>query len=96
MSSTQTSSLYRWVRPVIGAAIALSCMKVWLAPDTSNAVVAQIPDSGLQRKQLIDEQRRTNELLMDIKRTLEERTINVRVQSADNPSSAIKTPSTGR
>lgn len=32
--------------------------------------LAQIPDSGLQRKQLLDEARRTNQLLSEIKQQL--------------------------
>lgn len=43
---------------------------------------AQIPDTGMQRKQLIDEARRTNELLSDILTQLREKPIKVRVVTA--------------
>lgn len=68
--------------------------KVWLGPfSLTSEALGQIPDSGAQRKLLIDEARRTNELLQDIKQILTEKTINVRVQSADNPPDApIRTP----
>ena len=64
-------------------------LKVWWAPAPwETPAVAQIPDSGLQRKLLIDEARRTNDLLSDIRRILEKSTINVRIQGADNPDDA--------
>lgn len=48
-------------------------------PSMLSEAQAQIPDTGMQRKQLIDEARRTNELLSDILTQLREKPIKVRV-----------------
>lgn len=48
----------------------------------------QIPDAGLQRKLILEEAVRTNQLLAEIKIMLAERTLNVRIQGADNPAGA--------
>jgi hypothetical protein len=61
------------------------CVRVALGPISNlNQAQAQIPDSGLQRKQLLDEAKRTNQLLTEIKQLLTSHTFNVRVQGADN------------
>jgi len=65
----------------------LTCLRVWSGPITFlERAEAQIPDSGLQRKQQLDEIRHTNELLSEIKQILLTRTFNVVVQGADNTS----------
>ena len=65
--------------------VVLTCLRVWLGPfPLLERAEAQIPDSGLQRKQLLDEAKRTNELLSDIKRILETQTLHVRLEGADN------------
>jgi len=46
---------------------------------------AQIPDTGLQRKQIVDETRQTNELLQRILDHLEHNTIKVRLERSDKP-----------
>lgn len=87
----------RWVRVVVGVFLLLTCVRAWVGHETTaSRVHAQIPDSGLQRKQLLEEARRTNQLLSDIKRVLETGTLNVRLRSADNqadkPSNARGAP----
>ena len=65
--------------------VILTCFRVWLGPfPLLERAEAQIPDAGLQRKQLVDEARHTNELLSDIKRILETQTLHVRLEGADN------------
>ena len=65
--------------------VILTCFRIWLGPfPLLERAEAQIPDAGLQRKQLVDESRRTNELLSDIKRILETQTLHVRLEGADN------------
>jgi len=65
--------------------VILTCLRIWIGPfPILERAEAQIPDAGLQRKQLVDEARRTNELLSDIKRILETQTLQVRLQGADN------------
>jgi hypothetical protein len=78
--------------------VVMTCLRVWLGPwESATTAQAQIPDSGLQRKQAIDEARRTNELLAEIKSILQHEVLNVRVESADNPSgSPIKPPGKGK
>ena len=82
--STQPRSHRFMDRPVVFFII-LTCFRIWLGPfPLLERAEAQIPDAGLQRKQLIDESRRTNELLSDIKRILETQTLHVSLQGADN------------
>ncbi len=65
--------------------VLLTCLWVWVGPTAVlPAAQAQIPDSGLQRKLLLDEARRTNLLLVEIKQILTSHTFNVRMEGADN------------
>ena len=62
-----------------------TCLRVWMGPVAiTESARAQIPDSGLQRQQVLEETRRTNLLLTEIKQVLISHTFNVRVQGADN------------
>lgn len=80
-------------RSVIGLAALLTCLRIWIGPVTLvEPVSAQIPDSGLQRQLQLDEARRTNRLLEEIKQILDKRTLNVRIRGADNPSDAPAKP----
>jgi hypothetical protein len=54
---------------------------------------AQIPDAGAQRRGLLEETRKTNRLLAEIRQLLEHHTFNVKLQGADNQKSAPATPS---
>lgn len=74
----------RWVRAAVITVAVLTVMRVWLGPvDLVQPAFAQLPDSGLQRKHILEETRRTNELLERILNTLETRTFNVRIEDAD-------------
>ena len=76
-------------RTVIGLGALLTVLRVWTGPvPLIEPASAQIPDSGLQRQQLLDETRRTNQLLQEIKQILNTGTLNVRFPGADNPSDA--------
>ncbi len=67
--------------------VLLTCIRVWVGPVAIlEPAQAQIPDSGMQRKLLLEEARRTNQLLAEIKQLLKTHTFNVRVQGADNQS----------
>jgi len=82
--STQSRSR-RFIDRLVVFFVILTCFRIWLGPfPLLERAEAQIPDAGLQRKQLIDESRRTNELLSDIKRILETQTLHVSLQGADN------------
>ncbi len=56
--------------------------------------MAQIPDTGLQRKQIVDEQRITNQRLSALEKHLKEGTVKVRIvqddKAQDTPSRAGK------
>ena len=71
--------------------VLLSCLRAWLGPMSfMDPVQAQIPDAGTQRKELVDEVRRTNQLLQEIKQILSSDILNVRIQGADNTSTDNK------
>lgn len=70
--------------------VLVTCLRVWLGPiSILPEAYGQIPDAGLQRKQILEEAMRTNQLLTEIKSILAERTLNVRVQGADNSSNGV-------
>jgi len=76
---------HRWLLGVFGFFVLLTCIRVWVGPAAIlEQAQAQIPDSGKQRKLLVEEARRTNQLLTEIKLLLETSTFNVRIQGADN------------
>ncbi len=76
---------HRWLLGVFGFFVLLTCIRVWVGPAAIlEQAQAQIPDSGKQRKLLVEEARRTNQLLTEIKLLLETCTFNVRIQGADN------------
>ncbi|MEK7755981.1 MAG: hypothetical protein AAB385_02095 [Planctomycetota bacterium] len=76
---------HRFVDRLVVFFVILTCLRIWLGPfPLLERAEAQIPDAGLQRKQLVEQAQRTNELLSDIKRILETQTLHVRLQGADN------------
>ncbi len=88
MNNSQTTCQRRkpnLVRGAIGLFLLLTCIRVWVGSEPIlEPVQAQIPDSGMQRKLLLEEVRQTNRLLSNIKQLLETGTLNVRIQGADN------------
>lgn len=86
MAPTSQHRKPMFLQVLLGAFVLLTCVRVWTGsqPILPRAT-AQIPDSGAQRKLLIDEVRRSNELLSQIKQLLEKGTLNVRLRGADNP-----------
>lgn len=89
METTKDTLLSRLLRMAFFAFVLLTCVRVWTGPGQWEPTAqAQIPDAGLQRKQAIEEARRTNQLLSEIREILSDGVLNVRVQSADNPPGA--------
>ncbi len=92
----------RLIRTSLAALIVMTCLRVWLGPVTLlESAQAQIPDSGLQRKQILDEARRANELLAEISASLSRMnkllttgTLNVRLAGADKKTGAATMPRT--
>lgn len=71
---------------LLTAVIVATLCRVWLGPITvERTALAQIPDAGAQRNEVIAEIRKTNQLLGSIADLLEKRTLNVRVMPADKP-----------
>ncbi len=69
---------------VIAVLLAIIALELWHAgPGMTPAASAQIPDSGLQRVNLIDEARRTNALLSDILEHLRTKPVKVEMQRTD-------------
>ena len=80
-----------WVREwLLPALIAATCIRVWLIPGGGvlPRAQAQIPDSGMQRKQILSAAQRTNELLTQIADILGSGTIQVRLVDADGTGKA--------
>lgn len=75
----------RFLRVLLGAVLIATCVKVWLGPETSMPTAeAQIPNAGNQRIQLVNEIRKSNELLAQIALTLKSQTLKVAIQGTDN------------
>lgn len=82
-----TITLDRYSRGVLTAlAVLLSVVAVelWVAmPGAPPAAQAQIPDTGLQRQNLVQETQKTNELLQKIYDQLKSGTVKVKMETAD-------------
>ena len=95
---TSNTERRSWVREwILPALIAATCIRVWLIPggDVLPRAQAQIPDSGLQRKQILSAAQRTNALLTQIVDILGSGTIQVRIVDADNTGKARSDRSLG-
>lgn len=85
---------HRLLTSIFGLFLLLTCLRVWVYPDTLvEPARAQIPDSGAQRQRLLEEVRKTNRLLTEIRQLLEGHTFNVKLQDPDNQTKAPATPS---
>lgn len=89
--TTTTIQLDRFTRMILTALtllLAIIAVELWaFAPDTTPRASAQIPDTGMQRKLIVDESKRTNELLERILDHLETKPIRVHL-IADEKSDA--------
>ncbi len=84
MATRYQSQKRRLLHGGISLFVLLTCIRVWVGPEAIlEQAQAQIPDSGMQRKQLLEESRQTNRILLEIKQLLKTHTINVRIQGAD-------------
>ena len=93
MSAKRESPRRRIVRMVIAGVLAATCVRVWFGPEVVlPRALAQIPDSGMQRKQLIDEVKHTHRLLEQIHHTLKTQTIKVRMEGTDKTKTKAAVP----
>ncbi|MCH8251080.1 MAG: hypothetical protein IID36_01365 [Planctomycetes bacterium] len=91
MNTTSTPALGRALRAVLYGAIVLTCARVWIGPmPLTESAYGQIPDSGAQRKAIVEELEQTNLTLLAIRNQLAEihkilatGTLNVRTAAAD-------------
>ena len=84
MHNPRPSGLLRVLQGVWIAAVLLTCVRVWVAPGPLlPQAQAQIPDPAVQRNLALQETRRTNQLLEKLIKTLETRTLKVRIEDAD-------------
>lgn len=67
----------------IAGLLAVVAVELWVGLGESGRVQAQIPDTALQRKQIVDEARQTNELLQKILDHLRTGSVKVKLESAD-------------
>lgn len=75
-----------WLRGLWWCFLVLTCLRVWTGPAPMlEKAQAQIPDAGLQRKQLVEGVQQNTQVLREIRQILGEGTLNVRIQGADNP-----------
>ena len=88
MTSQITNYQYsqpRWFMRIIFMLVFVTCLRVWIGPvSILHEAKAQLPDSALQRKHILEETRKTNRLLTEIKQILRSETLHVRIQGADN------------
>jgi hypothetical protein len=83
-------------RVALGTILVLTALKVWLPPATlTSTALAQIPDSGAQRNEMIEQTKRTNQLLADILETLRKQPFKVEMLGTDN-TGATPRPAAGR
>ncbi len=76
----------RGLLAVLTVLLAVVTVELWAwLPSTTPAAVAQVPDAGAQRYELIAEVRQTNKLLEDILDHLRTKTIKVNIRDTDKP-----------
>ena len=82
-----TITLDRYTRGVLTALAGLLTVlivELWVGmPGSAPTAQAQIPDTGLQRQNLVQETQKTNELLQKIYDQLKTGTIKVKTETAD-------------
>jgi len=83
----------RWYRTLLILFLVATCWKVWVGePQVLPIASAQIPDSGMQRKVLINEVRITNQLLTQLNATLKSHTFKVRIEGTDKQAAPTDGP----
>lgn len=85
--TTREIRLDRFTRGLLCALtvlLAVIALELWVGlPSSASPAMAQIPDTGLQRLQIVEETRKTNQLLQEILNYLKTGTVKVKTESAD-------------
>lgn len=93
MKRTVELRLDKWTRRLlcaVAALLAVIAAELWAGLPAAQPVWAQIPDSGRQRQELLEEARRTNRLLSEIVEHLKSGTL--KVDLADTDKQQAKAP----
>ena len=86
-----------WSTTVLWMAMLATGLRVWLGPVSFDSpALAQVPDAGLQRQQLMAETKRTNELLSELVNLLKTQTIKVRLEDSDKSGAKLPVPNPQR
>ncbi len=98
MKSTYQPRQPGWGHRAILVLILVTCFRVWSGPIAwiEQAQAQILPNPALQRRLQLDELRRTNTLLAEIKELLATHTLNVRLKGADNHAPALQKAQPGR
>jgi len=97
MQRTERRPMDRWLRVPIGLLILVTCLRVWVGPmPVLPEAKGQLANPASQRQLVLEEARRSNRLLEDIKKLLQDHTFNVRVAGADNQAPAPAVPRDGK
>lgn len=84
MTGRALHRVYVGLLTTIAVLLAVLVIELWnLAPSMLPIAAAQVPDTALQRKQIVDEARRTNQLLSAILTHLEAKSIKVEMIGGD-------------
>ena len=79
----------RFIRGIISLAVLATCIRVWIGPvSIVEPAQTQPPDSTMQRGEPLEETKRTNQLLIEIRQLPGAHAFNVRIASADNQADA--------
>ena len=93
MKRTIEIRLDKWTRRLlcaVAALLAIIAAELWAGLPAGRPALAQIPDSGRQRQDLLEESRRTNRLLSEIVEHLKSGTL--KVDLADTDKQRAKAP----
>lgn len=92
MNDSMNTRWLRWSLTAIATFLAIIAIElsVLIGPLEPQAY-AQIPDSGLQRKQLLDEQKKTSRTLGNILQHLKTQSIKVKVVGTDKEARSVST-----
>lgn len=83
MSNSMNTPTTRWSARVLGLAVLITCLRVWFGPLVpESTAMAQLPNAGAKQNEQIEEARKTNALLTEIRDLLKSGTLNVKVTPA--------------
>ena len=97
MSLGKTERTGKVLRFFLGVILAVTFIRVWAGPTSWAAdAKAQIPDAGSQRADLLQEVRKTNDLLRKVVKILETQSVKVEVQNAAGTAGKGKNKTRGK